>query len=167
MFVDMKTLTALALLALIALPARAADDPRTADRIQIEDLMWKYTRALDTENGAAYAATYTPDGEFRAGTTATKGREALKKMVDDLRKRTVENEAKGVKRPPMYHMATNHTLEFIDKDHARYNAYFLTVTAAGGADTPARIAAAGREVTELLRVEGKWLIQSRDVAPKD
>src|SRR2546430_8615384 len=32
---------------------------------------------------------------------------------------------------------------------------------------PARIAAAGRSVNHLERVNGKWLIKLRDVAPKD
>jgi len=31
----------------------------TRDRADIEDLMWRYTRALDTSDGDAYAATYT------------------------------------------------------------------------------------------------------------
>ena len=30
-----------------------------------------------------------------------------------------------------------------------------------------RVAAAGREYDELVRVNGRWLIQLRDVAPKD
>jgi hypothetical protein len=157
------------MIALAALPSFAADadQVRMQDRVQIEDLMWRYARALDTENGAAYAATYTADGQFVAGTSATKGREALKKMVDDLKKRSVENEAKGQKPAPMFHMATNHRLEFIDKDRARYDAYFLTVFADAGPSVPLRVAAAGREVTQLVRVDGKWLIQSRDVMPKD
>src|SRR4029453_9905133 len=58
---------------------------REKDRAEIEELMWRYTRALDTGNGVVYAATYTPDGEFRAGTSSTKGTEALKKMVDALK----------------------------------------------------------------------------------
>ena len=51
------------------------------DRAEIEDLMWRYARALDTTDAAAYAAAYTPDGQFSAGTNVTKGREALTKMV--------------------------------------------------------------------------------------
>ena len=47
------------------------------DRADIEDLMWRYTRALDTSDGDAYAATYTTDGQFGAGANPTKGREAL------------------------------------------------------------------------------------------
>ena len=34
----------------------------TRDRAEIEALMWKYTRALDTMNAEAYASAYTPDG---------------------------------------------------------------------------------------------------------
>jgi hypothetical protein len=89
-------------------------------------------------------------------------------MVNDLRQRNAEKEAKAKeKRPPMYHVVTNSTIEFIDKDHARFNAYWMTVFAAGGPNLPARVAAAGREIDELVRSNGQWLIKVRDVAPKD
>ncbi|MGH9494767.1 MAG: nuclear transport factor 2 family protein [Candidatus Sulfotelmatobacter sp.] len=149
--------------------ARGNDTQREAqDRAQIEKLMWRYVRALDTENADAYAATYTPDGQFGSGVSATKGREALKKMIMDLRQRNADAEAKsGTKRPPMYHVLTNSYLEFVDKDHAHMEAYWMTVFAQGGPNVPVRVAAAGREVDELVRVNGQWLIKTRDVAPKD
>jgi SnoaL-like domain len=111
---------------------------------------------------------YTPDGQFGTGATAIKGRDALKKMVEDLRKRGAENEAKsGQKRPAMYHILANSYLEFVDKDHVRLEAYWMTVFAANGPNVPARVAAAGREVDKLVRLNGQWLIKSRDVAPKE
>ncbi|HET9217866.1 MAG TPA: nuclear transport factor 2 family protein [Terriglobia bacterium] len=137
------------------------------DRAEIEELMWRYTRALDTGDGTTYAATYTVDGQFSAGTNVTKGREALKKMVDALKEQEAAAKAKGEARPPMYHMEANSWVEFIDKDHARYHSYYLTVVAGGGANTPPRIAAAGRSVNHLERVNGKWLIKLRDVAPQN
>jgi SnoaL-like domain len=137
------------------------------DRVQIEKLMWQYTRALDTENADAYAATYAPDGRFGSGPKAVKGRDALKKMIADFRQSNADAEAKGQKRPPMYHMETNGYLAFVDKDHARLEGYWLTVFAGQGPTVPVRVAAAGREVDELVRLNGQWLIQSRDVAPKD
>ena len=149
--------------------AKGNDTQREAqDRMQIEKLMWQYIRALDTENADAYAATYTPDGEFGSGANAIKGHEALKKMILDLRQRAADAEAKsGEKRPPMYHMIANSYLEFVDKDHARLQAYWMTVFAQAGPNVPVRVAAAGREVDELVRVSGQWLIKARDVAPKD
>jgi hypothetical protein len=137
------------------------------DRAEIEELMWRYTRALDTGDGTAYAATYTADGQFGTGANAPKGREALKKMVDALKDQEAAAKAKGEARPPLYHMEANSWIEFIDKDHARYHAYYLTVSGAGGANVPPRIAAAGRSVNHLERVNGKWLIKLRDVAPQN
>jgi len=161
-----------ALLFVVLLAYRAAaggnDTQREAqDRAQIEKLMWQYTRALDTESADAYAATYTPDGQFGSGANAVKGHDALKKMIADLRQRAADAEAKGEKRPAMYHMEMNTYVEFVDKDHARVEGYWQTVFAGQGPNVPVRVAAAGREVNEIVRLNGQWLIQSRDVAPKD
>ena len=138
------------------------------DRQEIEDLTWRYARALDTNDVEAYASVYTPDGQFGAGANATKGRDALRKMIADLRQRQVEAQAKGEpKRPPMYHMNANGRILFTDKDHARIEAYYITAIAAGGANSPLRVAGVGRSVDELVRLNGQWLIKSRDVAPQD
>lgn len=157
--------------ALLGLPAVAAENQterEVHDRAQIEKLMWQYVRALDTENADAYAAAFTPDGQFGSGANALKGREALKKMINDFRQRAAENESKtGEKRPAMYHVIANSYLKFLDKDHAQLEAYWMTVFAASGPKTPARVAAAGREVDELVRLNGQWLIKTRDVAPAD
>ncbi len=157
--------------ALLGSPAVAAENQterEVHDRAQIDKLMWQYVRALDTENADAYAAVYTPDGQFGSGARAVKGREALKKMISDFRQGAAENESKsGEKRPAMYHVIANSYLEFLDKDHARLEAYWMTVFAAGGPKTPSRVAAAGREVDELVRLNGQWLIKTRDVAPAD
>lgn len=131
------------------------------DRAEIEALMWKYTRALDSGDGASYASTYTADGQFGAGANPTKGRDALSKLV-------VQRPAAGAPaRPPLYHMELNHWIEFVDKDHVRYHAYYLTVSGALGQETPARIVAAGQSLDTMERVSGKWLIKTRDVAAKD
>lgn len=135
---------------------------REKDRAEIEELMWRYTRALDTGDGTTYAATYTVDGQFGAGANATKGREALKKMVDALKP-----QPGAAARAPLYHMETNTWIEFVDKDHARHHAYYLTVSGAGPDNAPPRIAAAGRSVDHLERVNGKWLIKLRDVSPQN
>lgn len=139
----------------------------TRDRADIEGLMWRYARALDTSNAEAYAAAYTPDGQFSAGAIATKGRSALTKMIADQHDRQAAAAAKGEAGPPMYHMTLNSNLTFGDKDHARLEAYYQTVFGANGQSVPPRLAAAGREVNQLVRVNGQWLIQSRDVAPRD
>ena len=134
------------------------------DREEIEQLMWRYARALDTNDADGYAANYTVDGQFGSGANASKGREALKKMIAASRERQA---AATPKRPPMYHMTANHQITFIDKDHARIDAYHITMVAGAGRETPPRVAGVGRSIDELERVNGQWLIKTRNVAPMD
>ncbi len=130
------------------------------DRAEIEDLMWRYARALDSGDGEAYAATYTPDGQFGTGANATKGRDALRKLATGQ-----PRAANAPARPPMYHMHANHMITFTDKDHARFDAYYLTARAAGGQEQPLQVLAVGRSVDDLVRLNGRWLIQTRNVQP--
>jgi uncharacterized protein (TIGR02246 family) len=161
------TLTLALATALLAVPAFAQSDAEVKamlqemkDRAEIEKLMWDYARALDTRNPDAYVATFTPDGQFGRGANATKGHDALYKMVSDLRKRAEENPG-----PAMYHTSMNEHIEFTDKDHATVYAYWTTTFAGAKQGEPARIAAVGWEKNDLVRLNGKWLIQVRDTAP--
>jgi uncharacterized protein (TIGR02246 family) len=141
--------------------AEENDTVRAQDRVEIEQLMWNYIRALDSGDAEAYAAVFAPNGQFGRGSTAVKGREALKKMISDARQKMDAENKSGKKAPRMYHVVTNPHIEFIDKDHARYYAYWMGALASGGTTS------AGREVNELERINGQWLIKVRDVDPQD
>lgn len=135
-----------------------------ADRTQIEALMWNYVRAIDSFNPDAYVSVFTPDGSFGA----TKGSDALRKMVVDLKKSQDDRRAKGDKILAMHHIVTNAHIEFVGRDHARYHYYWMTVFGgAAGVEPAPRVAAVGRGVDDVVRVGGKWLIKTRNVAPQD
>ncbi len=155
--------SAFVLVALVASTSFAAekDIVRAQDRVEIEQLMWNYIRALDSGNAEAYVALFAPDGQFGRGASAIKGRDALRKMMTDSRQKIDAANKDGKKPQRMYHVVTNPHIEFIDKDHARYYAYWMGALAAGGTTS------AGREVNELVRINGQWLISVRDVDPKD
>jgi uncharacterized protein (TIGR02246 family) len=155
-----STFVVIALIASNALAAQK-DIVRAQDRVEIEQLMWNYIRALDSGNAEAYAALFAPDGQFGRGANAIKGREALRKMVADARQKLDSDKKSDKKAPRMFHVVTNPHIEFIDKDHARYYAYWMGALAAGGTTS------AGREVNELVRIKGQWLIAVRDVDPQD
>ena len=143
--------TTLSLGASVALLGEDNTVRETRDRHEIEALMWKYTRALDKGDGATYASTYTGDGQFGTGA----------KLV-------VRQPAAGEPaRAPLFHMELNHWIEFVDKDHARYHAYYLTVSGAMGRETPPRIVAAGQSLDTMERVKGTWLLKTRDVSASD
>jgi uncharacterized protein (TIGR02246 family) len=168
----MRTLTSLVAAAVLfgASSAVWADDAAAAreaqDRAAIEALMWRYVRALDTTDPDAYAAVFTEDGTFGSGSTQRKGRADIKQMVADLKKGRADRQAAGEKIAPMYHVIANHQIEFLGPNEARYDSYWMTVFGAVGQDTPVRVAAAGRGVDQLVRVNGQWLIKSRNVAPQ-
>jgi uncharacterized protein (TIGR02246 family) len=144
-----------------------SETQQAQDRAAIEALMWRYVRALDTLDADGYAAVFTPDGSFSSGRAQEHGTAELKKMITDLKQGRADREAKGEPpTPAMYHVVMNHTIEFVDKDHARYDAYWTTMFAPAKQGESARIAAVGRSVDMLVRVNGRWLIQSRDVAPQ-
>lgn len=166
-FVLMAALAVAVLMVTVRTPVNAADDDvqQSKDRAEIEALMWRYARALDTLDPAGYAAVFTEDGEFGTGPTATKGSAALRKMVADLKTGQEARKQKGEKIGPMYHVIANHTMEFLGKDQVRYSAYWMTVFGPAEQGAQPRVAAVGNSVDVVVRVNGKWLIKSRNVRP--
>jgi uncharacterized protein (TIGR02246 family) len=168
-----KTLMAAVLTGCLAASSAFASDAdilrEAKDRADIAQLMWNYCRALDSLNADAYASVFTEDGEFVSGgaIASSKGHDALKKIVTDVKKSQTERAAKGEKITPMHHIITNSTIEFVDKDHVRYHSYWMTAFAGVGREIAPRVAAVGRGVDDIVRVNGKWLIKKRNVAPKD
>jgi uncharacterized protein (TIGR02246 family) len=166
---------ALAALLLAALPAPALAQEaaelapeqlvqRYADREAIEALMWRYDRALDNYDAEAYAANFTPDGAFGQ----VKGHAALKKMITDLAAGQEARRQAGETIGKMHHFTMNQWLEFTGPDTARFHYYHQTVFGTGGAlnsPTAPRMAAAGQGVDDLVKIDGKWYIKYRNVAP--
>ncbi len=167
------TAAALGALLLFASPAQAqAVAPMTPeelvqryqDREAIEALMWRYDRSLDNLDAEAYAANFTPDGAFGQ----VKGHEALKKMINDLAANQEERRAAGETIGKMHHFTMNQWLEFTGPDTARFHYYHQTVFGTGGrigSPTAPVMAAAGQGVDDLVKIDGKWYIQYRNVAP--
>jgi predicted SnoaL-like aldol condensation-catalyzing enzyme len=137
---------------------------RAADREAIEALMWRYDRSLDNYDAEAYAANFTPDGAFGQ----TKGHEALKKMITDLVAGQDQRRAAGETIGKMHHFTMNPWLEFTGPNAARFHYYHQTVFGSGGrigSPTAPVMAAAGQGVDDLVKIDGKWYIKYRNVAP--
>src|SRR5690554_1884145 len=163
---NLRSLLLLGSLTLLGAQPVLAD--RDDDKDEIQTLMWHYARALDTFDAEAYAAVFTEDGEFVSGaTSSTKGRQALRDMVSGLKEGREQRAANGETVAPMYHMTADTWIEFIDDNRALHHSYWMTVFGATGPGTTPNVAAAGRGVDEVVKINGKWLIKSRDVAPQD
>jgi len=146
-------------------PQAAADtgsaSAQLADRAAIDRLMWDYVRAADTLDAERYAAVFTDDGAFNQ----VKGREALRGFISGLRTDQDKRRADGTLTGDMRHFMTNQNVEFVSPEHARVRYYWQTVFGGSDLANPPRMAAAGTGVDDVVRVGGRWLIQSRNVAP--
>jgi len=119
-----------------------------ADKLEIHELLARYTRLWDDHEPEAWADLFTPDGSLRAAGGVTQGREAL---VELARARS------GMS----IHTTTNATIE-LDGDTAHHVATLL-VHGHARADEPHDVMLVARYVDELRRTEGGWRIRSREV----
>ena len=73
--------------------------------------------------------------------------------------------AKGETVPKLYHPIFNSHIEFRSKDHAHVDSYWFTALAEQPPNGAPKITLVGRCEDEVVRVDGKWLIKSRNVFP--
>lgn len=126
------------------------------DRALIQDLMWRYVRAIDSWNPDAYAAVFTEDGSF----LGTRGRDNLRQMVLDLGANRTEAS------PDLHHVMTNQNIAFLSPSVAVVNYYWQTVSAGSPGGATPQLLAQGRGRDVVVKQDGQWLIRSRDVAPQ-
>jgi uncharacterized protein (TIGR02246 family) len=130
------------------------------DRAEIEELVTRYVTALDTLDADAYEGVFVEDGVYELpGGIVHKGRAAIRKIVTDLQAARDRNEAAGTPSPRLYHVMANSSIEILDATSARHHSYAQTVRAAD--DGRFIVGFMGRYEDVLVKVDGRWLIQSR------
>jgi uncharacterized protein (TIGR02246 family) len=146
--------------ALMPLLADAADAPATSelvDRAAIQNLVVKYTIALDTLDADMYASVFAEDAEFTFGGNTYKGRDAIRKIVTGLQ----ERRASQADAPKSYHALTNTYVELVNDHEARHRSYWQTIT--GPSSGPFNVGGMGRYEDTLVKRNGEWLIQKRQI----
>jgi 3-phenylpropionate/cinnamic acid dioxygenase small subunit len=131
------------------------------DRAQIEDLQARYLFALDSFDLDTYVSTFTEDGILDIIEYQAKGREEIRKKMEEARpvfKPSSENE-QGPYPPTSRHNITNIVLK-IDGDKAQGRAYWFHY----GNNNPERkaeIDSYGHYEDEMVKENGKWLFKKR------
>jgi hypothetical protein len=169
----LKTFMGSLVLALVAFgvaPVSRASDAdvirEAKDRAEIDQLIWKYVQALDNLDAAAYPTFFTEDGTICCEHDHTfKGRAEIRKLLEEVIEKRAQAKAKGEVVPKMYHPIFNSHIEFRDKDHAHIDSYWFTAMATKPPNGEPKISLVGRCEDEVVRVNGKWLIKSRNVFP--
>lgn len=149
--------------ALVVASSAAAQDAavqKALDRAEIEELVARYVKGLDTLDADLYAGVFAEDAVFELpGNVLHRGRAAIRKIVTDLQESKVRNEAAGTPSASLYHVMANTSIELIDATNARHQSYAQTVRAAEGGQFI--VGFMGRYEDMLVKRDGRWYIQSR------
>jgi hypothetical protein len=114
------------------------------DQLAIQQLAARYNHAIDSGDGATYAATFVDDGVLDAGDLVVEGRVALEQFASKF--------ASSVRCPR--HVASSLLIEG-DDTGAVLRAYVQMYALAG--DPPHQvITASGTYADTLVKVEGDW-----------
>ena len=155
-------IAAAACMAIAQSPALA--DGYAEDRALIEDLQARYLFALDFRDPEAYAATFTEDGVLDYGAGKIQGREAIRKMVADLRaaaERQRAADTSGLRPAAGRHNIANIVVD-IDGDRATATAYWFHMGNANP-ERAAQLNSFGHYEDEMVKVNGEWLFSLRKI----
>jgi hypothetical protein len=113
------------------------------DRAEISDLILRFERSIDDHNQAAYASTFTEDGELDLPFTHKKGRAAIA-ASDPIDPKNAS-----------HHISTNHMIT-IDGDRATARAYLIATHVFDRADRMTYAQAGGWYDFDLTRTPDGW-----------
>lgn len=128
------------------------EDWEVAARVEIMDLVARYTRAGDTGRGRELAALFAEDGEYEIdGPREATGRAEIERLIEEVK---VDFAAAPSGFAPARHHVSSLTIDFDDAEHARGRAYFLLVGGWGPDHW-------GIYRDRYVRVEGRWYFAHR------
>ena len=127
------------------------------DRIQIEDLLVRYYYDLSMSKAHEMSEYFTEDAMLDVDGTIANGRAQIEKLYGGGPARDA-----STPRPRNHMLLTNPVIE-IKGDRAQAHVLWTGVTNTGVGETPS-LYEQGREDTELVKVDGKWLISKRYIS---
>jgi uncharacterized protein (TIGR02246 family) len=131
------------------------------DRIAVEDVMARYVWAVDSLDPEGYVAVFTEDAVIDSNGSISKGHEEIRKIVTSLIQRRDDNRAKGLPTSNLYHVISSVRITFPKPGEAVHQSYWQTVRR--DKDGKMIAAAMGRSEDRLVKRNGTWLIQWRQL----
>lgn len=143
---------------LAAAPAQQVTMETLLDRIQIEDLLVRYYYDLAMGRAHEMSEYFTEDALLDVDGTVARGRAEIERLYGGGRARA----ANDAPRPHNHMLLTNPVIE-IKGDRAQAHVIWTGVSNKGVGEPPS-LYEQGREDTELVKVDGKWLISKRYIS---
>ena len=130
------------------------------DRIQIEDLLTRYYYDLSRGEDHALAEYFTEDALLDVDGTIARGHDEIAALYQ--RPDSEADSAPAAPRPYNHMLLTNPVIE-VEGDRATAHVIWTGVINEG-VGKPPRLYEQGREDTELVKRDGKWLISRRYIS---
>jgi len=128
------------------------------DRVEIEDLIAHYNKAIDTGDAAGWAATFAKDGEFHGVVGDFYGVDELTAFVADYTSKPEMAEFASAQ-----HWVTNLVIDVQGDDAEAFSHLMMVAPAEGGGQDGGRIILVGHYEDTLRRIDGRWLFTKRVV----
>jgi hypothetical protein len=151
---------AFVLLAQVPAPAEAQQVTMETllDRIQIEDLLTRYYYDLAQGKAHELSDYFTADAMLDVDGTVARGRDEIAKLYGGGPAR----KADAAPRPQNHMVLTNPVIEV--RGNRAIAHVIWTGVSNSGIGKPPSVTEQGREDSELVKVEGKWLIKRRYIS---
>jgi len=130
------------------------------DRIQIEDLLTRYYYDLSMGKGHALAEYFTQDALLDVDGTIARGHKEIEKLYQRPEGAAAPEPAAQRRRG---HMLLTNPVISVEGDKATAEVIWTGVMNEGIGKAPS-LYEQGREDTELVKVDGKWLIKRRYIS---
>ena len=150
-------------LLLLATPLWAAEQAsllqQVADRLEIQEVAYRYITALDTRDADMYVSVFTEDAEYDIEAQVVHGHKELRDIIAGLQRSREATIAAGKPVVDLYHTNLNPQIELISATEARFQAYWQTLRK--GDDNSMRIGGMGRIFDTLVKTKAGWKIKKR------
>jgi uncharacterized protein (TIGR02246 family) len=140
--------------------AEAMTDARAADTVAIQQLIVKYAHVYDSLDVEGYVSIFTDDAKFTFTGNELNGRAAIREFISGAKQRR-EAAPASEQETKSFHSISNTRIQFDSDTMAHHRSYWQVVSCTTG--TPCAITNMGYYDDVVVKQDGEWLIQSRNI----
>lgn len=138
--------------------AEPMTEARAADTVAIQQLIVKYAHVYDSMDVEGYVSVFTEDAKFTFTGNELNGRGEIREFITGAKQR---RDAAPATDPKGYHSISNTRITFDSDTMAHHRSYWQVISCTTG--TPCAISNMGYYDDVVVKQNGEWLIQSRNI----
>jgi uncharacterized protein (TIGR02246 family) len=138
--------------------AEPMTEARAADTVAIQQLIVKYAHVYDSLDVEGYVGIFTDDAKFSFTGNELNGRAEIREFITGAKERRDSAPDQATK---SYHSISNTRIQFDSDTMAHHRSYWQVISCTAG--SPCAISNMGYYDDVVVKQNGEWLIQSRNI----